>query len=115
MGSITGMWDDGNCTMRHPYMCKTKASTDNPDPPPAPPKCDDSNHADFAQFNGACYKWISEPKIWIDAENDCTQMGAHLVSIIDLVEQAYVFTELQSDKSWIGLSNRDVCNLYVIY
>ena len=114
MGSITGMWDDGNCTMRHPYMCKTKASTDNPDPPPSPPMCDESNHADFAQFNGACYKWINEPKSWSDAENDCKQKGAHLVSIIDPVEQAYVFTELQSSKAWIGLSNKDVRDLHVI-
>ena len=114
MGSIIGMWDDGNCTMRHPYMCKTTTSTNNTDPPPSPPMCDESNHADFAQFNGACYKWINEPKSWSDAEDDCKQKGAHLVSIIDPVEQAYVFTELQSNKAWIGLSNMDVRNLYLI-
>ena len=111
MGSLTGMWDDtgcGNFTERHPYICKTRASPDNPDPPPPPPACGDSNHADFYQFNGACYKWVDQPKSWSDAENDCQQMGAHLVSIIDLVEQAYVFTEIQSDKAWIGLSNKQV-------
>jgi len=69
--------------------------------------CDESNHADFTKFNGECYKWIDEPKSWSDAEDDCKQKGAHLVSIIDPVEQAYVFTELQSNKAWIGLSNKD--------
>ena len=109
MGSITGMWDDGNCTMRRPYMCKTTASPDNQDPPPAPPSCDDSNHADFVKFNGNCYKWVDQAKSWDDAENDCQQMGAHLASIIDPIEQAYVFTEIQQNKAWIGLSNKDVC------
>ena len=109
MGEFTGMWDDENCTMRYPYMCKTMASIENQDQPPAPPACDDSNHADFVQFNGNCYKWVDQAKSWSDAESDCVQMGAHLASIIDTIEQAYVFTELKKDKAWIGLNNINVC------
>ena len=108
MGTITGMWDDGNCTMRYPYVCKTPASPDNPDPPPSPPQCEDSNHQGFSQFNGACYKWVDEAKSWSEAENSCKQMDAHLVSIIDSIEQAYVFTEISSSPAWIGLSNTQV-------
>ena len=108
MGSITGMWDDSNCTLRHPYICKTPASPDNTVPPPPPPPCDVANHQDFSQFNGACYKWVDQPKSWDDAENDCKQGDAHLVSVIDPIEQAYVFTGLQSSMAWIGLSNKQV-------
>ena len=108
MGSMTGMWDDTNCTMRHPYICKTPASSENSDPPPPPPPCDDPNHQGFSQFNGACYKWVDQPKSWDDAENDCKQMDSHLVSVIDTIEQAYVFTELRTELAWIGLSNKQV-------
>ena len=107
MGIITGMWDDGNCTKNYGYVCKTQASPENP-PPPSPPTCNDANHESFFQFNGACYKWVDEPKSWSDAENSCKGMDAHLVSIIDPIEQAYVFTEITSNRAWLGLSNKEV-------
>jgi hypothetical protein len=51
---------------------------------------------------------VDQPKSWSDAENDCKQVDAHLVSIIDPIEQAYVFTGLQSSMAWLGLSNTQV-------
>ena len=113
MGVFSGMWDDGNCTKNYGYVCKTRASPDN-DPPPSPPQCSDKNHESFFQFNGACYKWVDQPKSWSDAEHACKGMNAHLVSVIDSIEQAYVFTEIRTDVGWIGLSNKEVSE-HIIY
>ena len=114
MGEIVGMWDDDNCTLPFGYVCKTDASTENVDPPPPPPVCDDVNLSNqgFYKFNGACYKWISEAKPWTEAEQSCKDMNSHLVSIMDSIEQAYVFTTVETDNTWIGLNNREVYYFY---
>ena len=101
------MWDDSNCTANYGYVCKTPASPENPNPP-ATPQCDDANHRDYSKFNRFCYKWIDEPKSWSDAESFCKAQNSHLVSVLDLFEQAYVFTEVKANLAWLGLNNRDV-------
>ena len=61
---------------------------------------------------GECYKWESEPKTWDEAEESCILQHSHLVSILDDVEQAYVFTQpqlgLDQEQAWIGLNNKAV-------
>ena len=112
MGAYAGMWDDDNCTLPYGYVCKTSASEENVDPPPPPPQCDDvaQSNKGFFQFNGACYKWMDEEKPWAEAEQNCKDMNAHLASIMDTMEQAYVFTTVQTDSAWIGLNNKEVCS-----
>lgn len=107
IGDWVGMWDDDNCTRTYGYVCKTPASPEY-DPPPPPPKCDDANHDSFFKFKDACYKWMEEPKSWNDAESTCKGLNAHLVSIMDPMEQAYVFTTIKTDTAWVGLNNRQV-------
>ena len=101
------MWDDSNCTVNYGYVCKKPASSDNHNPP-SPPQCEDANHPEYSKFNRFCYKWIDEPKSWSDAESFCNSQNAHLVSVLDLFEQAYVFTEVTSNPVWLGLNNKEV-------
>ena len=107
-GREPGTWDDGNCTASFAYLCKTAASPDIPNPPSLP-KCEEPNHQDFLKFNGFCYKWFDEPKSWNEAEKFCQDQNSHLVSVLDTFEQAYVYTEVQTDLSWLGLNNKEVC------
>ena len=107
LGREPGTWDDGNCTASFAYVCKLPASPDNPNPPSVP-KCDDPNHQDYSKFDVFCYKWINEPKSWSEAEKYCQDHNSHLVSVLDTYEQAYVFTEVQSDTAWLGLNNKQV-------
>ena len=109
IGDYAGKWDDDSCYKLNAYICKSKGSQEH-NPPPPPPKCDDPEvaGANFLKFNGACYKWMTSPLTWIEAENACKSMNSHLVSIIDAVEQAYIFTQVKGDTSWTGLNNRQV-------
>ena len=63
---------------------------------------------EFVRFNGGCYRWVDEAKTWNEAEQDCSQQGAHLVSIWDGLEQAYAFANVKSSQSWIGLKKEPV-------
>lgn len=104
-----GKWDDWGCDALAGYICKSVASPSN-NPPPAPEKCkdDEVKGQGFIKFDGACYKWMNSPLSWTEAEDSCTSMNAHLVSINSPMEQAYAFTRVQKDAAWTGLNNRQV-------
>ena len=100
-------WNDAQCESRYGALCKTKVSPSVPEPPVLL-NCEDEGHFEFVKFNGACYRWIDTPKTWDDAEQDCINQHSHLVSIVDDMEQAYVFTRVKQSQAWIGLSNKQV-------
>ena len=104
-----GKWDDWGCDAQAGYICKSVASPSN-NPPPAPEKCkdDEVKGQGFIKFDGACYKWMSSPLSWMEAEDSCARLNAHLVSINSPMEQAYAFTRVQKDAAWTGLNNRQV-------
>ena len=111
-----GLWFAEDGSVQYGYVCKKPASTDNVEPP-KPPQCEEPSLSDqdFLQFNGACYKLVNEAKSWNDANEHCKDMGANLVSIMDQMEQAYVFVSVEMEDTWIGLNNREVNFSYNIY
>ncbi|XP_041665326.1 lactose-binding lectin l-2-like [Cheilinus undulatus] len=61
-------------------------------------------------FNGRCYKYISTPMAWADAEIHCVSEKANLVSIHSQGEQNFIKSLVRNfDPSerttWIGLSD----------
>lgn len=101
-----GHWNDRPCENLFPYLCKTRASEENQEPPQAE-KCTDQ-YSDFDLFKGQCYKWVEEPATWQEAENKCRQMdGSHLVSLLTQSEQAFAFSSSKFEKAWLGLSDQD--------
>ena len=58
---------------------------------------------------------MEEEENWNEAEATCSQQGAHLVSIWDELEQAYIFTNVKSTQSWIGMKKEAVCFRFVYY
>ena len=111
-----GKWDDYECDNALGYICKAQASPSN-NPPLPPENCDDPELSgqDFIKFDGSCYKWMSSALSWTEAETSCLNMNAHLVSINNPMEQAYVFTRVQSEAAWIGLNNRQVYHMKNFY
>ena len=109
VGDNVGKWDDDDCETAYAYVCKKSASTNNTEPP-SPPLCEEPSMSDkdFYRFNGACYKLVNEAKSWVEADQHCKEMGANLVSIMDTIEQAYVFVTVEMEDTWIGLNNREV-------
>ena len=48
------------------------------------------------------------PKTWDEAKQDCINQHSNLVSIVNDMEQSYVFANAQQTQTWIGLSNKEV-------
>ena len=107
-----GKWNDASCDSFKGVLCKSLADP-NIENPPQLETCEDEGMPNFLRYNGGCYRWMGEAKTWNEAEQDCSQQGAHLVSIWDDLEQAYSFTNVKSVQSWIGLRKEPVCLIYV--
>uniref|UniRef100_A0A671Q243 Aggrecan a n=1 Tax=Sinocyclocheilus anshuiensis TaxID=1608454 RepID=A0A671Q243_9TELE len=61
----------------------------------------------WTKFQGNCYLHFSERETWLDAEQRCRDLNAHLVSIITPEEQAFINCEYYQ---WIGLNDKTVEN-----
>uniref|UniRef100_A0A673IFM5 Aggrecan core protein n=1 Tax=Sinocyclocheilus rhinocerous TaxID=307959 RepID=A0A673IFM5_9TELE len=61
----------------------------------------------WTKFQGNCYLHFSERETWLDAEQRCRDLNAHLVSIITPEEQAFINSYAQ-DYQWIGLNDKTV-------
>ncbi|XP_067463879.1 aggrecan core protein-like isoform X2 [Thunnus thynnus] len=63
----------------------------------------------WTKFQGNCYLHFSEREEWLDAEQRCRDLNAHLVSIITPEEQHFVNLN-GKDYQWIGLNDKTVEN-----
>uniref|UniRef100_A0A667Z9M0 Aggrecan core protein n=1 Tax=Myripristis murdjan TaxID=586833 RepID=A0A667Z9M0_9TELE len=63
----------------------------------------------WTKFQGNCYLHFTERETWLDAEQRCRALNAHLVSIITPEEQNFVNSNAQ-DYQWIGLNDKTVEN-----
>ena len=100
--SVVGKWNDVSCKDKKNYICKKYAAPLNK---PQPKVLCDGDFSDFLKFQGDCYMYVDVPKLYDDAEEFCIDKGAHLVSILNEVEQAFVQVNIPSGSAWIGLSN----------
>ena len=75
-----GQWDDKFCSDDTSYICKGPVSSSNPEP--VAEKCSVQGFDSFVPFRSECY-WESDKQLsWAEAETDCQQKGANLVSIL---------------------------------
>uniref|UniRef100_H2U7L9 Aggrecan core protein n=1 Tax=Takifugu rubripes TaxID=31033 RepID=H2U7L9_TAKRU len=63
----------------------------------------------WTKFQGNCYLHFSDRETWLEAEQRCRDLNAHLASIITPEEQAFVNANAQNYQ-WIGLNDRTVQN-----
>ena len=110
-GVNSGKWNDAACDGKKSVLCKARANPENSIEPEVE-MCEDKEG--YLKFNDGCYKWFEEEKTWEEAEKDCFDQEAHLVSIWDNLEQAYVFTNVKTIQSWIGLRKIEVSALILL-
>ena len=111
-GVNSGKWNDAACDGKKSVLCKARANPENSKEPEVE-MCEDKEG--YMKFNDGCYKWFEEKKTWKEAEQDCFDQDAHLVSIWDNLEQAYVFTNVKTIQSWIGLKKAEVITYVLLF
>uniref|UniRef100_A0AAQ5WYU4 Macrophage mannose receptor 1 n=1 Tax=Amphiprion ocellaris TaxID=80972 RepID=A0AAQ5WYU4_AMPOC len=103
-----GYWNDINCGMELPSICKRSSSFVNTTiAPTTVPK--GGCAPEWMSFQGKCYKIVmgSDNKNWKDARTYCTNQGGNLVSILNEKEQAFLTTQMLNYKEdlWIGMND----------
>ncbi|XP_041087362.1 C-type mannose receptor 2 isoform X1 [Polyodon spathula] len=102
----SGRWQNKNCEMALPYVCKKKPNT-TPNTTTAETyqrvECDGA----WQQFQSSCYLRNSEKTSWPEARQACHKMEADLVSIHTLLELEFVvkYMKRDVDELWIGLND----------
>ncbi|KAM9839148.1 macrophage mannose receptor 1 [Aulostomus maculatus] len=101
-----GFWNDINCGLELPSICKRSSDYVNATVAPTPvPK--GGCAPEWLAFRGKCYKFVEEKKNWQDARTYCKNQGGNLVSITNVHEQAFVTTQILRFKNdlWIGMND----------
>ncbi|XP_032407990.1 macrophage mannose receptor 1 isoform X1 [Xiphophorus hellerii] len=106
MYTSMGYWNDINCGVDLPSICKRRDSFINTTmAPTTPPK--GGCAPEWLTFKGKCYKFFADKKNWKDARTHCQKEGGNLVSITSEKEQAFLTTQMLSQKEdlWLGMND----------
>ncbi|XP_022067987.1 macrophage mannose receptor 1 [Acanthochromis polyacanthus] len=103
-----GYWNDINCGMELPSICKRSGSFVNTTiAPTTVPK--GGCAPEWMSFQGKCYKIVmgNDNKNWKDARTYCINQGGNLVSILNEKEQAFLTTQMLNYNGdlWTGLND----------
>ncbi|XP_070582574.1 macrophage mannose receptor 1-like [Erythrolamprus reginae] len=111
MQTKTGKWENDLCGAKHGYICKRTNSSVKASPPSSddlkPVKCP----ANWVGYAKHCYRLNRNRKTWKDASVSCQRDGGHLLSIHDIEEYSFVFSQLgykSTDILWIGLNDQKI-------
>ncbi|XP_059901555.1 macrophage mannose receptor 1 [Gadus macrocephalus] len=103
-----GYWNDINCGVELPSICKRHKDFLNTTVAPAPAPIGGCP-PNFTPFQGKCYKFVtgSDKMTWQDARTHCINEGANLASILNTREQAFLTMQLQQHPQdmWIGMND----------
>uniref|UniRef100_G3NJ53 Macrophage mannose receptor 1 n=1 Tax=Gasterosteus aculeatus aculeatus TaxID=481459 RepID=G3NJ53_GASAC len=104
----SGRWNDINCGMEHPSICKRSSNFINATMAPTlVPK--GGCAPDWLAFQGKCYKIVmgEDNNSWQDARKYCINQGGNLVSITKEREQAFLTTQMlgYNGNLWIGMND----------
>ncbi|KAG8138947.1 hypothetical protein E2320_001754 [Naja naja] len=104
-----GKWANNLCEQKCGYICKrVNSSVQAPGPSSddlKPIKCP----GDWVGYAKHCYHLNRDGKTWKDASVSCQKDGGHLLSIHDIEEYSFVFSQLgykPTDNLWIGLNDQ---------
>ena len=64
-------------------------------------------------FDSFCYLTSRQCTSWLNAESNCTAMGANLVTVHNQEENVFIQHRIDGGRSWIGLNDRSVEGSFV--
>uniref|UniRef100_A0A3P9IWG7 Mannose receptor, C type 1b n=1 Tax=Oryzias latipes TaxID=8090 RepID=A0A3P9IWG7_ORYLA len=112
-GTADYSWRNSVCSKRLGYICWSHGG-------PAVPTEGNKKKAGLCtapwiSYNGRCYQLYRSQKTWSDAQIACRKEEGDLVSIHNVEEQSFIFSELgyvPTDELWIGLNDRTTEGLF---
>ncbi|XP_063158089.1 macrophage mannose receptor 1-like [Candoia aspera] len=109
MQAKNGKWTNSKCAKKYGYICKRMNSSGQASAAPSddlkPIKCPDG----WVGYAKHCYHLNRDRKTWKDASVSCQKYGGHLISIHNIEEYSFVFSQLgykPTDNLWIGLNDQ---------
>ncbi|XP_070582570.1 macrophage mannose receptor 1-like [Erythrolamprus reginae] len=115
MQSRNGKWVNNLCEQKIGYICKrTNSSVQAPAPSSddlKPIKCPNG----WVGYAKHCYQLNRDHKTWEDASVSCQKDGGHLLSIHDIEEYSFIFSQLgykSTDTLWIGLNDQKISSYF---
>ncbi|XP_015232976.1 PREDICTED: macrophage mannose receptor 1 [Cyprinodon variegatus] len=104
--SNMGYWNDINCGLELPSVCKRSSSFINTTMAPTT-AAKGGCAPEWLSFRGKCYKFFGDKKNWQNARSHCQKEGGNLVSIANEKEQAFLTAQSlsQQDDLWIGMND----------
>uniref|UniRef100_A0A8D0H0A0 Mannose receptor C-type 2 n=1 Tax=Sphenodon punctatus TaxID=8508 RepID=A0A8D0H0A0_SPHPU len=106
----SGGWQNRDCSIALPYVCKKNPTWPGPHlpaEPPNPPEVKVDCEPSWQPFQSNCYRLIGEKKSWQDAKKTCLRGGGDLVSIHTLSELEFITKQIKQEveELWIGLND----------
>ncbi|KAM3823574.1 macrophage mannose receptor 1-like [Vipera latastei] len=115
MQGRNGKWANNLCEQKCGYICKRTNSSIQASPPSSddlkPIKCPDG----WLGYAKHCYHLNRDRKTWKDASVSCQKDGGHLLSVHDIEEHSFVFSQLgykPTDILWIGLNDQKTSSYF---
>ncbi|XP_034257828.1 macrophage mannose receptor 1-like isoform X2 [Pantherophis guttatus] len=115
MQGRNGKWANNLCEQKCGYICKRMNSSKQASAPSSddlkPIKCPDG----WVGYAKHCYRLNRDRKTWKGASVSCQKDGGHLLSIHDIEEYSFVFSQLgyeSTDNLWIGLNDQKVSSYF---
>ncbi|XP_030005898.1 macrophage mannose receptor 1 [Sphaeramia orbicularis] len=107
---VSGRWNDDACPKNQSFVCSRKKSSSIKPPPPTKTNCPSG----YVSWYQNCYRLVNELATWDAAEAACRKQKAHLASIDQSYDQAFVAgVVLQGGPdAWIGLRRKEDSSYY---
>ncbi|KAM9450976.1 lymphocyte antigen 75-like [Clarias gariepinus] len=108
---IQGTWNDTNCKLAKPYLCKISHESPPPTPPPGNGECLEGWQA----YGSHCYEIHNGSRAlsWPEARHKCQETaGSELASVHSRAEATFLTTvNTGGDNLWLGLTRDGSCTL----
>ncbi|XP_072021157.1 lymphocyte antigen 75-like [Amphiura filiformis] len=98
-----GKWIDLSCSEENAYLCQTDIDPTLPGNPDIISSCDRPGYQSYFQ---SCFRVVTEPQTFTDAQAVCEGEMANLASLNDLYEEGFaevVMFNNELESAWIGL------------
>ncbi|KAF6091969.1 hypothetical protein HJG60_000137 [Phyllostomus discolor] len=104
----SGGWQNRDCSMALPYVCKKKLNAPaEPELPNVRANVKVECEPSWQPFQGHCYRLQAEKRSWQESKKACLRGGGDLLSIHSMDELEFITKQIKQEveELWIGLND----------